>query len=95
MTKNQNQPIALNVKIEDIKIERCQYCGGSLMQSFTLIGRVSRLNPHNPTGQDQLTELPVLVCANCGTFYGEKEPRKDETFRGSHRPFIPISKIPS
>jgi hypothetical protein len=55
----------INVDVSQLKDVNCTVCEGKYFQPAFVIKKVSALL--SPTGQEQLANIPVMVCMNCKT----------------------------
>ena len=79
MLNNQNQS---GIDVDTIPKEKCKQCGSSYYDQVSEIHRLSQLDPRNPTHQDQLVIVPVYLCHQCGSRYGEKPSLSDPNKNG-------------
>ena len=63
-----NQPKTLDIPIQDTTAITCPKCGKNLFVERTMLHKISKMHPKNPSGKDLIMPRPVLVCANkkCG-----------------------------
>jgi DNA-directed RNA polymerase subunit RPC12/RpoP len=69
-----NPPNAnFNIDPSQLKLFKCENCGGKLFENVTAIGKVPRLSIASPT--DVIAPIPVWRCADCGEILHSLLPR--------------------
>lgn len=68
----------IQVKREDLKMLKCSNpdCTSSVFMQVFELGVYSKFI--NPTGQDQLIQVPKIICILCGNIPGQPEEPKKE-----------------
>ena len=69
----------VNVTARDVTMKPCELCQFEYFDAVVKLGIFSKINPKNPTGQDQLVQFHVLVCRSCGHEYGKSVDLQDGT----------------
>ncbi len=65
MPEEATKPVGLPV---GISIQACEKCGGTVFTEGIVLYRISKLNPNNTSGKDQLTPQTGFYCPKCFTF---------------------------
>jgi len=64
MTENNEQQ---KINIDAIENESCKECKSELWDQALIVKKVSAII--SPTGKEELTTIPVIVCKKCDTLY--------------------------
>lgn len=62
-----------SLKDEDFEAVACKQCGNAAFDQYYRLYKISALK--SPTGKQQIYNVPIFVCANCGFIL---DPRKDD-----------------
>lgn len=64
----------LNVPAGETQPMACEDCGFDIFDQGFRVRKMSKMSPHNPTGQDMVAPMPVFICMACGHELGQPSP---------------------
>ncbi len=65
MSQQQQQQQQININPEDTEGVMCEKCQGGFFIPVYMIRKVSAII--SPSGKEEMIQVPVMACANCGT----------------------------
>jgi len=69
----QNQPVKLNIKLDQTTPILCEQCESSAFQPAVILRKVSKFLSGTP--QDGIIPVEVFACVKCGHINEEFEPK--------------------
>ena len=72
----QGQQQAINISPEDTTGINCPKCNSEYFIPVYMLRKISALL--SPSGQEEMLQVPVMACANCGSPYLGDQPEEVE-----------------